>query len=91
MARRAVDIATLAAPEDETARLDLVDVLRAEGHTTVARSTLRATAAERLNAALRRRRPNAGELPLPESTGRRTDRAEDVPDPRATSDLREAR
>ncbi|QTE28583.1 LysM peptidoglycan-binding domain-containing protein [Pengzhenrongella sicca] len=40
MARRAVDTAILAAPDDEAALLDLVEILRAEGHPTLARTKL---------------------------------------------------
>ncbi|MGO1316830.1 MAG: LysM peptidoglycan-binding domain-containing protein [Cellulomonadaceae bacterium] len=40
LARRAADVAILAAPEDETARLDLIDVLAAEGHAELARTKL---------------------------------------------------
>ncbi|WP_407343401.1 LysM peptidoglycan-binding domain-containing protein [Pengzhenrongella phosphoraccumulans] len=40
LARRAVDVAILAAPDDETARLDLIDILQAEGHSTLARTKL---------------------------------------------------
>ena len=40
LARRAVDVAILAAPDDETARLDLIDILQAEGHATLAQTKL---------------------------------------------------